>query len=230
MSGSGVVAIVPAHDEEPRVAGTVRALTQSGRVHEVVVVDDGSRDATAERARDAGARVIRFARNRGKGAALRAGLAATLAPVVLMCDADLGESAAAVTALLGPVLAGDADMTIAAPPRDTGPSGFGILEYLARWSIRRATGLTMERPLSGQRAIRRDALPSAIASGFGAEVAMTIDVIGAGAHVVEIACAFEHERTGRTVSGFMHRGKQAIDVLRALGPRAARTSTATRRR
>jgi glycosyltransferase involved in cell wall biosynthesis len=220
MSGRSVAAIVPAHDEETRVADTVRSLVASGRIDEIVVVDDGSRDATAERARQAGARVLRFSRNRGKGAALRAGLSATDAGIVLLCDADLGATASGVTALLDPVLAGDADVAVAAPPRGRGPSGFGIVERFARWTIRRGTGRTMWRPLSGQRAIRRDALPRVIAPGYGAEVAMTIDVLRSGGRVVEVPCDFEHARTGRTVAGFLHRGRQALDIVRAYAPRA----------
>jgi glycosyltransferase involved in cell wall biosynthesis len=72
------VAIVPAYQAEQTVGDVVRQLTGlwpvNGVPHRVIVVDDGSTDATAERAERAGAHVLRHAENRGKGAALRTGL------------------------------------------------------------------------------------------------------------------------------------------------------------
>jgi len=67
---SGVLAIVPAHNEEPRIAAVVKALVAQGLP--VVVVDDGSTDDTEAAARAAGARVLSLTPNRGKGAALKA--------------------------------------------------------------------------------------------------------------------------------------------------------------
>lgn len=83
-----IVAVIPAHDEAPRIGPVVTAA----RDHiPVIVVDDGSRDATAERAREAGAEVVEQHPNQGKGAALRAGFRealATGAEAILTLDAD----------------------------------------------------------------------------------------------------------------------------------------------
>ena len=70
---TGVAAVIPAKDEADRVAATVRAVRGIPGVDLVVVVDDGSTDATAEVAREAGAEVVRHARNRGKAAAMTTG-------------------------------------------------------------------------------------------------------------------------------------------------------------
>ena len=70
-AGDIVLAIVPAHDEAPRVGAVVRGLIRQGLT--VLVVDDGSTDGTGQAAQDAGARVLRLEPNRGKGAALKAG-------------------------------------------------------------------------------------------------------------------------------------------------------------
>ncbi|HUQ79294.1 MAG TPA: glycosyltransferase family 2 protein [Patescibacteria group bacterium] len=83
-----IVAVIPAHDEAPRIEAVVRAA----REHlAVIVVDDGSGDATAERARGAGATVIEQRPNQGKGAALRTGFRRALddgAEAILTLDAD----------------------------------------------------------------------------------------------------------------------------------------------
>lgn len=83
-----IVALIPAHDEAPRIGPVVRAA----RAHlPVLVVDDGSADDTAEQAREAGATVIEQRPNRGKGAALRAGFRRALddgADAILTLDAD----------------------------------------------------------------------------------------------------------------------------------------------
>ena len=72
VGGRGsVVAVIPAHDEGPRIGPVVRELADSGLP--VLVIDDGSSDDTAQRARAASARVLSLQPNRGKGAALKAG-------------------------------------------------------------------------------------------------------------------------------------------------------------
>jgi len=82
------VALIPAHDEAPRIGAVVRAAA----THlPVIVVDDGSTDATAEAAEAAGATVIRQQPNQGKGAALRAGFARAIADgalAVVTLDGD----------------------------------------------------------------------------------------------------------------------------------------------
>ena len=88
--------VVPAYNEEVRLKATLPAmieyLEQSRRSFEVLVVDDGSADATVEVASEythRGVWVLELARNRGKGAALRHGVVASSGAKVLLCDADL---------------------------------------------------------------------------------------------------------------------------------------------
>lgn len=216
-----VAAIVPAHNEAGRVAATVRALRAIPGLDEVIVVDDASTDATGLEASREGARVVSLVLNKGKGAALAAGAAATTAPVLLLADADLEESAANLRVLLDPVLGGTADLAIAAPPRAGGPSGFGLVEGLAGWGIRRLAGAKMDRPLSGQRAVRAEVVRAVggFAPRFGAETAFTIDAVRAGYRVVEVPCEVRHARTGRDPAGFAHRARQGVDVALALAGR-----------
>jgi hypothetical protein len=223
-----VVALVPAHQAEPWVAETVGALRALREVDRVVVVDDGSTDATARLAMRSGAEVVALGSNVGKGGAVTAGLAhvASLAPpdaVVVLVDADTGATAAAAGALVAAVETGDADLAVAVLPASAGRGGFGLVAATARWLIRRACGFEAAAPLSGQRAARLALLGSLdLAPRFGLEVAMTIDAVRSGARVVEVPCPFDHRHTGRSWRGFVHRARQGSDVLRAGLPRLVR--------
>lgn len=218
---SGVRAIVPARNSASTVGDAVRALRDVPEVDEVVVVDDGSTDTTTDVARAAGAWVLRLPRNLGKGGAVAAGVAATPeTDVYLLVDADLGSTAAGCGALLGPVLAGKADMTIGILPPAGGRGGFGLVRDATGAGIRRACGFSGRAPMSGQRAVRGALLRSlTLGTRFGIEPAMTVDAVRAGARVQEVPIEVDHRHRGRGASGFAHRGRQGVDVARALWPR-----------
>jgi len=199
----------------------------------VLVVSDGSSDATAARALEAGAHCLDLPRTIGKGGALNAGLAALMGRVaerlspepaaLLLADADLAETAGRLDHLLDPVLAGEADLAIADLPAQQGAGGFGVAMALARRGMARATGRRMAEPLSGQRAVRWEALPALLpfAPGFGVEVAMTMDALRAGLRVVEIEVDLRHNATGKDLSGLLHRARQARAIARELTRRRA---------
>lgn len=224
---AGVAAIVPAKDEADRVAATVTALLALHTVDLVIVVDDGSTDATAAVAADAEALVVRHPANRGKAAALETGVARLLEEetrtgsdphVLLFADADLGASAANLEPLLLPVLAGSADLTVANIPRSASSLGAGRVVRLARGQIEAMTGRTIEQPLNGMRAMTRETFADAspLASGWGVEAAMLVDVLRAGRRVVEVPVELTHRRTGSDLAGRLHRAKQLRDVSTAL--------------
>ncbi len=216
-----VVAIVPAKDCASTVGPTVRALLTVEPVDRVLVVDDGSTDGTTAAARAAGAQVLRLGSNRGKGDAVLAGAnAAADAEVLLLVDADVGSDAARAGELLAPVLDGRADLAIGVLPPAGRRGGFGTIRRLARWGVRRASGLDASAPLSGQRAVRAELVRSLERAGrFGLEVAMTIDAVRAGARVTEVPVAMEHRHRGRSLGGFRHRAGQGFDVAAALWTR-----------
>jgi glycosyltransferase involved in cell wall biosynthesis len=220
---SRVVALVAARDEAPRIGATVTALRELDGVSEVVVVDDGSRDDTASMALAAGAAVLRLDRPRGKGRALEGALRRLeRADVWLLADGDLGETAGALSAVLEPVLLGEADVAIARfPPAEGG--GFGLVKRASARTIRLLGGVDVREPLSGQRALSAKALDAVrpLANGFGVETAMTIDAGRAGLRVVEIPAELRHRPTRRDLRGFVHRGRQGWHILRAVAPRAA---------
>jgi hypothetical protein len=223
MAARGTVALVPARNEEASVGATVRALRGLG-LDEVVVVDDASSDATAAAALGAGATVIRIPRHAGKGAAMEGALRRLPdADVWLFADADLGGSAAGLGALLAACGQG-VDLAIAVLPPQAG-GGLGSVRRFAAWAIRRLGGVRTTAPLSGQRAITRACLAAArpLAPGFGVETAMTIDAARAGFRVEEIAVpGLTHRATGRGVRGFVHRGRQGIQIAAAVVARIRR--------
>jgi glycosyltransferase involved in cell wall biosynthesis len=218
-----VAVVIPARNEAERIAATVQAAAGIAGVHTVLVVDDGSTDDTAVLAEAAGARVLRHPRNRGKAAAMTTGAAAVPdADVLLFLDADLGGTATGAAPLLEPVLAERADMTIATlPAQHTAGGGHGFVVRLSRWGIFRATGFVAVQPLSGQRCLTRAAFSRALplASGFGVETALTIDLLRGGLRVQEIPCDLQHRVTGRDWRAQRHRLRQFLHVGRALAAR-----------
>jgi len=231
-----VTVIVAARDEAERIAATLAGVALAMPGARVWVADDGSTDATSELARRAGARVVRSERPIGKGAAMSAAARVALgeaaaggwrAGVVVLCDGDLGESASRLGALERAVSAGDADLAVAAFARRQG-GGLGIAVGFARWAIRRRCGLRTRAPISGQRALRADALAPLLpfAAGFGMELGMTIDAVSAGMSVVEIELDLEHRASRRTPAGFAHRGRQLLDTARAYRARVRRDGDA----
>lgn len=231
---SSVAVVIPAKDEADRIAATVGSARLIPGADVVVVVDDGSDDATAHLAHRAGAIVMRHDRNRGKATAMLTGAARVDAydrdhplpgggrRALLFVDADLESTAVNTAPLAEPVLAGDADMTIAVLPRQrTAGGGRGFVVRLSRWGIRQATGWTATQPLSGMRCLSREAFDSALplAAGWGVETGLTIDLLQSGQRVLEVPCELHHRVTGSDWHGQLHRARQFRDVARALATR-----------
>ena len=203
--------LVAARDEEDVIAATVAALREAFPDAEVVVADDGSRDATAARAEASGARVVRLPR-RGKGQALTLAERTCGGGPLLLCDADLRGD-------LRPLAAAGGDVAIAAFSRRVG-GGIGLAKGVARALIARRGGRRMDEPLSGQRHLSTSARAAVfpVAAGFGVETRMTIDALRAGLDVREVPLDLAHRATTRDVAGFVHRGRQLVDLLLACGP------------
>lgn len=217
---SAVAAIVAARNEAERIGATLGALRDALPGTALWVADDASEDGTAEAAMLAGAQVVSRGRPHGKGAnvgaAVEAALSAEPPPqLVLLCDGDLGSSAASLGELVEAVQRGECDLAVAAFSRRVG-GGFGVALGFARWAIRRRCGLETTAPISGQRALRVETLRAALpfADGYGMEVGMTIDVIRAGFRLQEYELDLSHRATGRSLAGFVHRARQLADFAR----------------
>ena len=225
-----MAAIVAARNEADRVGTTVAALRGAFPTATIWVADDASEDGTAEAALVAGAQVVNRRRPHGKGANVTAAAEAALsvpAPprLVLLCDGDLGASAARLAPLVEVVRRGECDLAVAAFSRRLG-GGFGFALGFARWAIRRRCGLETEAPISGQRAMRvevlRDVLP--LAPAYGMEIGMTVDAVRAGFRLREYELDLEHRATGRNLAGFAHRARQLRDFARVYWSRRERAA------
>ncbi|MGN6816825.1 MAG: glycosyltransferase [Solirubrobacterales bacterium] len=215
-----LAAIVAASNEADRVGETVRALRGAFPGARIWVADDASTDGTAEVAMTAGAEVVRRGRPHGKGgnvsAAAEAALSVEPAPrLLLLCDGDLGASAARLAPLVEAVDRGECDLAVASFSRRIG-GGFGLALGFAHWAIRRLCGLDTEAPISGQRAMQVEVLRATLpfARGYGMEIGMTVDAVRAGFHLREYQLDLEHRATGRNLQGFLHRTGQLRDFLR----------------
>ena len=214
------VVVVAARNEEERIAATIGSVKTALPGARIIVADDGSTDSTATLATGAGAELSSIGR-RGKGEAVTAALRLALsgdgaaARTVVLCDGDLGVSAAELRPLVEAVESNRCDLAVAAFARREG-GGFGVAVGFARTAIRSLTGLELQAPISGQRALRAELVPKLLpfAAGFGMETAMTVDAARAGARIEEIELDLEHRATGRTAAGFAHRGRQLLAFLR----------------
>ena len=212
--------IVTARDEADRIGATIDAVRAAFPGARVVLAESGSRDATAALAERAGADVVRtMSKRKGKGGstttAARAALARSPKATFVLCDGDLGSSAARLAPLAEAVGRGECDLAVAAFSRRVG-GGFGVAVGFARWGIKNLTGRELRAPISGQRAMQADVLERLLpfAHGFGMETAMTIDALRAGYRVEEIEIDLDHRATTRTIGGFLHRGRQLAAFAR----------------
>jgi glycosyltransferase involved in cell wall biosynthesis len=215
-----VAVIVAARNEADRIGATLDSLRAALPGAALWVADDASDDGTAEVAMVHGGTVVSRGRPHGKGAnvtaAAEAMLSAGASPrVVLLCDGDLGDSAGRLPPLVGAVAEDRCDLAIASFARRVG-GGFGLALGFSRWATANLGGPELGAPISGQRAVRGDSLRALLpfARGYGMETAMNIDAARAGLRIEEVELELEHRATGRTVGGFVHRGRQLADFLR----------------
>lgn len=207
-----ITCLICAFNEGPRLGAVLAAVARHPLLDEVIVVDDGSVDDTAEVARRVpGVRLISHATNLGKSRAIATGVAAARHELLMMLDADLkGLRPDDVAALAAPVLAGDADVSIS----------------LRRNSLLlfRAAGLDF---VSGERVVRKDLLDAVLQEigalpRFGIEVYMNRRIIDRGlavavTHWPGVAQARKTEKLGPW-RGVRAEWRMVRDLLRVADP------------
>lgn len=177
------IALIPAYDEGPRIGAVVEAAS---RHLPVVVIDDGSHDDTADRARAAGATVLAQIPNAGKGAALRAGFRYALeagAPAVLTLDADGQHDPAEIPAFLERFAARRAELIIGRRDLRSMPPVRRLSNTLGGLALTAALGRSVPDNQSGYRLIGRTLMRRLLDSdeqGFEFEVEMIARCISLG--------------------------------------------------
>ncbi|PLS76411.1 MAG: glycosyltransferase family 2 protein [Actinobacteria bacterium] len=222
-----VVVVLPAHDEVATVANVIAAVPDriGGHAVEVVVVDDGSTDGTADAALAAGAKVLAHAANRGVGAAVRTGLRHahhTGAVAAAFLDADGEYDPGELARLLEPILAGDADYVVGSRFAGTIESML-VHRRVGNVVLTALTSMLARRRLSdgqsGFRALGREALAVAeIGHDYNYAQVLTLDLLGKGFRYAEVPIRYRRRAEGRS---FVKLGGYLRRVLPAMA-RAAR--------
>ena len=185
--------ILPARDEEATIGPIVKSIRQrlveeAGLVHEIIVVDSRSSDATAQRAAEAGAMVYQVGprgRDGGKGGAMQTGLARMSGDIGVYLDADVEDfDPAFVIRLLDPILRDPSLVMVKGFYDRPSPGGGGgrVTELVARPLLRRVEPrlLGFIQPLAGECAfVREPLLRLPFVSGYGVEIGMLLQVLRA---------------------------------------------------
>jgi glycosyltransferase involved in cell wall biosynthesis len=211
---SSTSVILPAYNEADSVGHVVSALTAAAVWHEVIVVDDGSSDETADRARAAGACVVRHPYNKGNGAAVKSGVRRATGEFVMIIDADgqhQPQDALRLTHRLGEydlVIGARAAATQATLARRAGNA-------LLNWFAGYLTGRPIPDLTSGFRAARRSQLREflhLIPNGFSTPTTTTLAFLKAG-YSVDFVPIEARRRTGRSKIRFASDGAKFFLIL-----------------
>lgn len=210
--------VIPAFNEAPFISKVVQAARAVEAVDEVLVVDDGSGDETAEVAREAGAEVVSHDSNCGKGAAMRTGCRSAESDVLVYLDADLQNiSAAKIDRIIQPFTEGVDFVKTRFERR-----GGRVTQLTARPMLGHffpEIDRRFDQPLSGQIGIKRKLMREIdLEEDLGVDLGLLIDVMEKGAQVAEVSIgALEHdERELKDLEGM------ARAVSRVILDRAAR--------
>ncbi|MBW4828798.1 MAG: glycosyltransferase family 2 protein [Clostridiaceae bacterium] len=218
MKKGKIVAIIPAYNEEDRIKETIEDLKKVDLIDNIVVIDDGSTDATSSIVENMGIDLIKLNKNRGKGFAIKEAVKKVDYDYLVLADGDLGKTSNEIEKLIHPVLNNEADVAIAKFPRPLKKGGFGFVKRLAKRGVYIHTGKKIDTTLSGQRVYKKEVIQKInyIPDRFGVEIAMTVATLRKGYSIKEVDVNMRHRETGRDFKDFIHRGKQFFDILKTI--------------
>ena len=223
-----VAVVVPCLDEEAAIEGVVGEILAQ-QVDEVIVVDNGSTDKTAERARAAGARVA-YQPERGYGRACAAGLSAVRPDAEIVCfmDGDGSDVPDYLPAVVGPIAAGEADFVMGSRLRGRRePGSMTLQQIVAGWLagvLLRSAYRVRFTDMSPFRAMRLDRLRSLgmTEQTYGWNLEMQMRVAAAGLRAQEVPVDHRRRRggvskvSGNLIAGFQAGWKIASTFVRLL--------------
>ncbi|WP_225783649.1 glycosyltransferase family 2 protein [Xenophilus sp. Marseille-Q4582] len=211
--------VLPAKNEEAAVGQTVGGIRAQFPGSEIIVVDDGSTDATAEAARDAGATVVSHPYSKGNGAAIKTGARAAKGKVLVFMDADGQHQPQEALELLERIEQGY-DMAVGARSK-TGQASFhrglanGFYNRLASWMV----GQTVEDLTSGFRAVRADRFREflyLLPNGFSYPTTSTMAFFRAG-HSVAYVPIHAAKRIGKSHIRLLRDGARFFLIIFKIG-------------
>lgn len=214
MIDPGLVSIViPAFDEELGIGPVVERVRALRPWAEVLVVDDGSRDRTAEVAAAAGARVVRHPYNKGNGAAVKTGIRAARGELVLLMDADGQHDPDDVLRVLEPLELHDLVVGARSSKDQTATRALGnwVFTRLASW----LTGRPIPDLTSGFRAARRERLLEILhllPNGFSYPTTSCLALLKAG-HNVTFVPITAHRRVGKSRIRVLQDGTKFLLII-----------------
>lgn len=216
-----VYALLPMLNEESYAELTIKSLSKLSVIDKIIVIDDGSSDRTWDILCEIkGIELIRHHKNIGKAQSIIDGINSySDGDIYVLVDGDLGKSADKIQPLIDEVLNDNCDLCVVRFPMHKNSGGIGFLRFFSRFVIKLITGVDFPCPLSGQRAVKKDAIISKsikLYKGYGIEVGMLIDAFKNGFRVKFIDIPLTHRVTGKNFKDYIHRFKQFMDITYVL--------------
>ena len=180
-----VSVIIPAYNEAETIGKVIEVVQKTSIVNEIIVVDDGSSDKTAQIARNHGVTVISHSTNLGKGSALKTGLKNSKHDIVAFIDADLNNlTSNQIEKIVKPILDGKADITKTKFKRNAGRVTELTAKPLLKFFF---PELKYEQPLSGQFAAIKTFLNKIkFEEDYGVDVGIVLDADARGMRIKEV--------------------------------------------
>ncbi len=177
--------VIPAFNEEATIVSVISTVRKVRTIDEIIVVDDGSTDSTYALAVAEGVSVIRHRKNKGKGAAIKTGLAEAKGDAILFIDADLQSiSPKKIASLLHPLEADEADFVKASFTRARGRVTELVVKPLLQVMI---PFVKFDQPLSGQFAIKKDLIREiTINDNWGIDIQILLHMVKRGVRIAEV--------------------------------------------
>ena len=222
MKNGRLLAVVPVYNEGDKIGETISGLKKIDLIDEIVIVNDGSKDNTKEVIENLNVNTINLDKNYGKGYAMNRAIKNYEYDYIAFIDGDLGLTSFEIEKLIYPVVSNKVDFTIAKFPEANSftnrKGGFGFVKRLAKRGVYFYTKKEIDTSLSGQRVYRKEVMDimDYIPNRYGIEVAMTIQALNGGFTFEEVPVKMSHRYTERNLKGFIHRGKQFLNILKTL--------------
>ena len=207
--------VIPAYNESRTIEKVIKVINSLDYVNEIIVVDDGSSDNTAEIAQNAGAYVITHTKNKGKGAAIKTGFENSTGDIVAFMDADLKNlTSKQVEKIIKPILDGKADLIKTKFKRKAGR----VTELTAKPLLNLFfPELKYDQPLSGQFAAKRTFLSKIkFEEDYGVDIGIVLDADVRGMRIKEVDIG-EIEHVHSSIEGL---NKMANEVVRTIVDRS----------